>query len=374
MSAASGFQVDHLDISVVDEGFIAGVSTAGSVVGAESPYRLDVTDQLTSLDITLPRRVEDDLFLFAETRTLTMQAIFEDAPAVLKGRVIIVQYDGEDVLFRGRVLNSSRSVAVDLKTPGNRKWSVSLTAASGEERSVRYRITAPSATEAGPEAAILERLPYVAEVYVHPDVDVADVLIAAGHEAEMTGTELLTRISRICSCYIQTDPEQASRLMLLPYDYGTTWTLRDDDYPSYKSVQFTEALDAATSVTVSPIFKPAGAPEEEQLSVTRTLPGAVRNDVTVELDVPWDLELLEAAAALMPIRRTQPEYVKSVELGFDSALDMSDQPTGVVVWLDGRKWDAAVVGVRHSIQARPARWDVTLDCAPVHLLTRVSDT
>ena len=370
---AAGFDLNLLDISVVGEGFIVGVSTAGSVVGEESAYRLDVTDQLTALDINLPRRVDDDLFIFAETRTLTMSAIFEDAPQVLKGKVVLVQYNGQDVLFRGRVLSSTRSVAVDLKRPGNRKWSVSLTATAGEERSVRYRITAPSATEAGPEAAILERLPYVATVYVHPDLDLTDVLVAAGHEASMTGTELLTRISRICSCYVQVDQDQASRLMLLPYDYGSTWTLRDDDWPSYRSVQFTEALDAATSVTVTPMFKPASAPEEENLSVTRTLPGALRNDVSVTVDVPWDLTLLEDAAARMPIKRTQPEYVKSVDLPFDGRLDMSDQPTRLTLWLDGRRWDAAVVGVKHSIQARPAKWDVSLDCAPVHLLTRVSD-
>ncbi len=372
------FEVDQLDIAVVDRGFILGVSTLGTTIGAESTHRLDVADQLTSLEISHPRKVDSDLFITTDTATLTMRALFEDAPDLLRDKTIIVSYAGMHELFRGSVIAASRSVDLDTTTPGYRKWSVSLTATTAQERSVRYRIEAPDAPEDDVASALLTRLPYISAVDVADDVAavVAAARIAAGHEDAMTGAELITRCERITSTLITPDPALPSRLRITSYDDGPTWTLRDDHGPSFRGLSFSESKAAATSVTVAPMFKPSpaeGDPELDDLTYTRTLPGAIRNDQSVSLDVPFDADQLEAAAQRMPIKRGQPEYVTGVALPFDPRLDYSAPPTRLELWLDGRRRDAAIIGVKHSITAHPPRWSVALDCAPIFLLTRESD-
>lgn len=377
------FEVDKLDISVSDEGFIVGIDHVGSLIGADSPIRTDVTGQITSLTITHTRAVDDDLFLRTEASTMTMAARYEDSPVALNNRSIVVQYDGQGELFRGRVVSSNRDVVVDPSGPDHRRWTVSLAATTGDDRAVGYIIRQPTAPSGSIEDVILDRVPFISTVEVHEDLDLDDIVIAAGHDDSMEVKELFTRIERVASIIVRQKPGSPGTIQLLPYDFGPTWELEDNtgSKPSFTRMSLRNEMRAATSVKVSPMHRPDEVPEEDpDLTVLRTLPGAVRNDKEFQVDVPWDSTKLQAAAADMPIKRALAEYITSVSMPFDPRLDTSDQPTRLVVWLDGTRREAAVVGVTHTIlpgnprSGVPSTWRVDLTCAPIHLLTRESDT
>lgn len=369
-----------LTIELAGAGFVVGLSLVGlDPVGDESAERVAVEHHLSSLSISREASVDSALFVKPDVPVMTMRAIYQNAPEIFRGQIVLVKHRGEDILFRGRVLGATRSVQLDTKKPGNRAWSVSISAAPSDSRHAGFQIGTPQVyDEAAPATAILDRLPYVRSV--EDNVGVSAFRIAAGHDDKLTGQEFLDRVMSLTSTYIHSDTLDDGALIIDPYDYGAHWELSDQAFPSYSSVSFVEDGALATEVTLSVMHVPEG---EQQVAVTKTTTGATRNDKAFTVDVPHDTAAAQLALALarMPVAKPpQEEYVSSIVVPYSAGLDYSVSPTSFTLWLDGRRYDGAVIGVSHEIAPVRASdgtmallWTTTLKCAPAALLTRESE-
>lgn len=362
------YRLDKLDIGIARDGFILGTSRLGvDFLGAGSNVRLDASDQLTSLTIRATRQVDSGVWLNQETPTCDMTAKFEDTPHFMKGRRLVVEYRGQE-LYDGRVRNAVRAAQVDPQRPEKVRWSVAMNATDTGDRAVgtNYSPKTHEATQSITEA-LLARATYLSDVNVSEGVQdrVRTYRIGPGVADTQSVKEFFQQVERIASCLVVSDASSPSTVTLAAYTDGVEWTLRDDGYPSYSAAAFSENPLAATEVKVTP----EGADPAEDYTGTTTLPGTVgRNDQAVTLNIPVVQAEAQAVVNSYPVIRTTGEYLSSVTLPFHEALDLSQPPSTVVLWLRGQKFTALVTGITHNIT--PFGWTINLECAPEYLGTR----
>lgn len=358
----ANYDLTKLSVSLVDAGFTVGATAIGGNLGIVSTQQIDVSNQLTSIDIEDPRRVDDGLWISEETQTCTVRAIFEDALVLFKGRHLVISYSGQE-LFSGKVRKSSRSVSVG--ADGGKRWSVTISATNTRDASTSFNIYPQGGSDLSLLDTLISRVPYIQDVSVSPSVvtRVSTFMMADVHETSSTVGKLYEQVSRIGSCLVQVDPGNATAVHFAGYNDGAVWTLRDDMYPSFSSLSFSESSDAITEVLLK-----SDISDTPQVRVS--VPGLDRNDKALSLDIPPFAARLQEVAESLPVRSFVGEYISSVGLPFHESLDLN-RPTEVVVWLDGKKYSAAVLTVRHTIDTN--KWSVSLSCGPEHLITRESD-
>lgn len=379
---AGTFDPRELTIEIADPGFIVGISVVGAAIGAGSGVRADVSREVKSIEVTGNRTVTDDLYITNASPSCVVGLIFPNAVPRFVGKNLVVQYRGQ-TLFNGNVNVSSRSAEVDQTQRGGKKWTVALQSADLNLGSRKIDLTLFSDT---PDmvTGILERVPGISTVNISASVlDRARTFrMPAGSAWGNDLTDQATffdSISRTLSCIVEINSATPTVLTLRGYDDGITWIIGDQpgDDPSYSTVSIDQDATYATGIRLTALGSSAPSGTPDAYSASYYAPGLNRNDKDYQVAVPATSGAPEVTAVLntLPVFSTLPESVRTVTIPFSEELDLSGIPVRIEVWLEGQLFEAAIVGVKHTLkpsdpQTGPSSWSITLDLGPLYLITR----
>lgn len=374
------FDPRELEISVAERGFVIGVSKIGEAIGTGTGERADITREVNSIKINRVRGVADDLFVKSSPASCTIGLIFTDSVPKLKSRDLVVSYRGQQ-LYRGNVTVSSRSATVDTTVRGGKRWTVTMQSADLNFGSRKLALAAYE-SETSMTDGILERVPGVTSVEVSDSVvhRARTFRMPSGTAWGTGSTDLgafFESIGRTLSCIVEVSPESPRVVRLVGYDDGVTWQVGDQahDDPSYLSVQIDDDRSYPTGIRLTALGSSVGEGDDPELySAAYYEGGAARNDKDLSVAVPASADAVRAVLNSLPTFSSLPESVRGVTIPFSEALDLSDTPVRLRLWLEGQLWEASIVGVSHTLTPHPekyhSKWSVAVTLGALYLVTR----
>lgn len=370
------FDVHQLDIVSAAPGFMLGAARLGAVtLGITQGPETDVRGQILSLDVT--RSLSPEGFTIThEGDSCGANLRYRDTPDVLFDRPFKVRYRSQE-MFAGFATFDKRSVSVNMKDPADPyKWSTSTNAVSARAAFNNRTVDVASKPEANAEGYLTSRisgLTVVVDDSVIHEFRTFRFPATTSTAEPRTAGEILRDVEVLLRCTAYLSDDMTVTLARPGYG-GGVWELKDTGGPSYRGATLTRSYDFYNAVQVKPIGwdKPAPTAPAEGQEITEVpdiiykrslVAGAAEKLADVEVPCRWSLADAQTWAAAQPLRLASDEYVSSVDVGFDEALDPGTLPSQAVVWLQGRRYGPLpVLGV--SVSADPLAMNYSLELGP----------
>lgn len=375
------YELDQLELATADEvGFLIGVSRLGVArLTSTAGDWVSILDAFVSISCSAGMRVVDGAWLEADLSSLTLVTRDPDALGTYDGSEIRLRYldapggDGP-VIFDGIVLSSDLFSEIDENNL--EVFTVTLLARGFE--AIRNGLTATGTATStwfagGGSAPVVQwdagpvrtRAADITDGTVTLEDDRADALTDAqlDIEPDVTGTqgELLADLAIRAGVLV--DVSSGAGIAFRAYQGAPLWALEDEHLVSGYGIAYDR--ESASALAVSR--------HENTDYVLAFRAGDGRRLAQREISMGFDDAWAAATfAGTVPLQGQARPYLTAAVIPRHDDLALPERlPIEARFRHAGVTHRGAVIGLQHTITK--ARWMITADCAPVHLITRVGD-
>lgn len=356
-------------------GFRLGISRLGvgrltSTAGAWT----SLLDEFVTISAAEGLRVIDGAWLEPDLSSLVITTRDPGALATYDGSEIRLRYDGVSI-FEGIVATSV--LASEIDENNLEVFTVTLTCRGYEalRNGLGATGTATATWHAGGAAApviqwdagtIAARAGDITDGEITPEDDRADTQLGdqLAAEPDVTGTqgELLADLAIRAGLLL--DQTSGDGVSFRSYQGAALWALEDEHVVSGYGVAYDRETASALAV----------ASKEDDTYVLAFRAGLGRNLAARAISMRAGNDAWAAAtfAGTVPLQGQARPYLTGATVPRHDDLQLPDRlPIEARFRHDGHTYRGAVVALQHTISKQ--RWVMTMDCAPVHLITRVGD-
>jgi hypothetical protein len=364
-----------LTVEADQRGFIVGESRVGvTKLRTSLGVWTSIKDTFTSLAVTLGCRVVDGAWLEPEVSSLTITTRTAANFQTYDGAEIRMRYDGVDV-FNGYITESTLSAEID--DDNTEAFTVTLTArgfediknklpAVGTARTMtNYLSGGSTSTVAWADGKIRKRAADVTGRTIVAEDMRADVQLEAilGVENDVSGTQGERLADLAVRSGTLLDQSGGSQVSFRSYQGVPVWVLENEHVTQGYSV----AVDRESATALFLTRK-----EDETFTrAYRAGTGQVVAERTISSFAPnndWDMT---SFAATVPLQGSEVYLASATAPRSDDLPLTSRLPIKASFRRNGKTYRGAITTLSHTIT--PERWMMNFTCAPVHLVTRVSD-
>jgi hypothetical protein len=367
-----------LDLDVAGGGFIVGHSRLGIArLAAVASSWTSIKGGFVSISAGMSVRVVDGAWLEPEVSSLTMVTRDQGAFQTWDGDEVRLAYDGSTI-FSGVITESV--MASEIGQDNTEEFTVTLTArgfetiknglpAVGTARNLYHSGGGATPTISWAQGPLIERAAEITGRTVTAEDDQADTQIyerlASTTDVSGTQGELLADLAVRAGVLL--DQSGGTSVTFRSYQDVPVWRLEDEHLVSGYGV----AVDRESAQAVVLIWK-----EDDTFVRAYRAAGARRSaERTISMTTAagtFDEFAGGTFAAYTPLQGQARPYLVGANIPRHNDLALPSRlPIRAHFRHDGVTYRGAVIALTHTISVE--RWMIGIGCAPVHLVTRVSD-